>query len=220
MPLPGGGSAYWSRVKAIEKTNVTIEFFWRPYEVAAPWPVVLGLSNSEGSEVNVCKAGPYYDMPWFFHYHGSWGSTFLEMCVCTTNFEDVADVAATVKTYVKSSPTYKLQDGSAPSAGYSPITAGCDGKWHHVAATIEEIEEDSVAKTRVTTYWDYKQLSQQTATGTVIWGDTGHWLTIGLCGQNARLARWDMDEIRISDGILKPEEFQHKSRRGTYIIIR
>ena len=86
--------------------------------------------------------------------------------------------------------------------------------------TIEEFEEEAVRKTRVTTYWDYAQVESTTVVGTLNLKDTGHWLTSGLNGQSSRLARWDIDEIRITNGILAPNEFIRKSRLGVLVIVR
>lgn len=209
-----GGSAYWPRIMEIEKPNLTVEFFWRPFEVAASWPLVLGLSNEEGGSIAISSTSDTgKDFPWALYYNGAWSSTYLLVKFCTS------DQGVKRNDSVRVSPNYKLKDSSAPSCGYSPITSGCDGRWHHVAMTLEEFEEESVRKTRVTTYWDYAQVDSTTVIGTLNLKDTGHWLTSGLNGQSSRLARWDIDEIRITNGILAPNEFIRKSRQGLFLVV-
>ena len=65
-----GGAVVWTGLAPLARDRVTVEFFWRPYEKAAPWPVVLGISTRP--DRNVPASMNNAPIPWAFAYEGTW----------------------------------------------------------------------------------------------------------------------------------------------------
>ena len=155
--------------------------------------------------------------PWSFYYNGTWDYSQLILRFGT------CDAAGAVRsTQLTVSPQYTVGDGPGSSATPGWKNANYDGKWHHVAATIAESVTDGGATTNttVTTYFDYQQRTQKTVTGALV-----RYATSGLVLQpgdssTARLSTWDIDEVRITAGILTPEQFCRPGPKGLLLIVR
>jgi len=88
-----------------------------------------------------------------------------------------------------------------------------------VAITFDEFEEGGVTKTRLTTYWDYRQVDTKTCEGRLRLPERGY-LTFGKSSYASRFADYEIDELRITEGVLPPEKFCHNERQGVYMIVR
>lgn len=208
-----GGAVVWAGLAPLARDRVTVEFFWRPYEKAAPWPVVLGISTRP--DRNVPASMNNAPIPWAFAYEGTWARARLSFMTVVTN--DAG--GGRVRCEVSASPSF-TNDGSHRDdkpLGYG--IGGFDGRWHHVAATLETFEEAGAPKTRIRTWWDYAPLDERTCDGRVVWGEENA-LVIGRNGTGDRLATWDMDEVRITDGLLAPEQFLHVGQQGLTLYFR
>ena len=93
-----------------------------------------------------------------------------------------------------------------------------DGKWHHLAITMENFYDESGAQRMRRALWlDYEKLAENTAAGWLTYRD-GTEFGIGLA-TTALTGR--IDELRITKGVLPSEKFlRAASYLGTCIIIR
>lgn len=205
-----GGAVCYPHLDVLDRADITVEFFWRPFGKGAPWPCPLGLSKIQGNYASSLA-------PWSFYYNGTWDYSQLILRFGT------CDAAGAVhSTQLTVSPQYTVGDGPGSSATPGWKNANYDGKWHHVAATIAESVTDGGATTNttVTTYFDYQQRTQKTVTGALV-----RYATSGLVLQpgdssTARLSTWDIDEVRITAGILTPEQFCRPGPKGLLLIVR
>lgn len=213
-----GGTLYYPHIQQLERSNVTIEFFWRPYEKFAPWPVVLGLSGAVGTTAaRADHDGHPNKASWYFYYKNVWD--YAQLCLEM----DFLDAAGTTNAYeLVVSPRYTAintsHSGDKPGWG----TAEFDGKWHHVAATFQELVDDNnVTSTLVTTYFDYKPVASNTYAGRLYFnaGKTGLMTQMGYAS-GARLATWDIDEVRITGAVLPPSSFCRAFSGGLKLYFR
>jgi hypothetical protein len=125
----------------------------------------------------------------------------------------VDDQAAYYKhCYVRVDTDYSV-DGKFTSVSRSPF-AITDGKWHHIAITIEPLEDG--ARTRVTYYFDYGDPVVTEVAGRWLGMRHGNELTIG----EATSLLW-YDEIRVSKGVLPKARFlKQKSAGGLTVSVR
>ena len=214
-----GGTLYYPHIQQLERSNVTIEFFWRPYGKFAPWPVVLGLSGAVGT--TAAKAdhdGHPNKASWYFLYKSVWDYAQLDMVVDYIKNGD----GTTNAIEIAASPEYLSTNNAGQASTPGSALAAFDGKWHHVAATLEErVDANSVTTTVVTTYFDYKQKSQSTLNGRVFFnaGQTGLMTQMGYAS-GARLATWDIDEVRITGEVLPPSSFCRAFSGGLKLYFR
>lgn len=209
-----GGKAIWSDLpRGLARSNVTIEYFFRPYGRFSPQPCVVGMAADRDS-LGITNERVMRDVPWEFGYEVTWTNPRLLFSFACTN---VADGTVTTKRVV-ASPAYSpdLTHKADTPVGYGTIP---DTRWHHVAVTLAEFEEGGITKTTATTYWDYKEIGTDTLVGKLNFGNVNR-LIIGTGEVNDRESWWDMDELRISDGILAPDQFLYKSRTGMLMIVR
>ena len=205
-----GGSLSYQHIEVIERPNITIEFFWRPFDNAAPWPTPLGLAGTDTAE-NVNIDSPGTGM-WLFFYDGAWSYSQLMF-----KFAYMDGSGRHVANKIKVSPQYSF--GTQHQVGSTRwAETNFDGNWHHVAVTIEEYEDGGETHTKATTYFDYKKKESVDVVGTL--AATGR---SGLMMQRAsssayRLCNWDIDEVRITGKVLPPEQFCRRSGRGILLV--
>ena len=205
-----GGAVTYPHIAALDRADITVEFFWRPFGKGAPWPCPLGLSRVSGQYASSAA-------PWMFHYAGTWDYSQLFL---RFNTSDAAGGAHGKD--MSASPQYSVGDGPGSSATPGWKNANYDGRWHHVAATIAETVTDGGATTNttVTTYFDYHQRSQVTLAGSLVrCANSGLVMQPGD-SSDSRLCTWDLDEVRITAGILTPEQFCRPGPKGVLIIVR
>ena len=99
----------------------------------------------------------------------------------------------------------------------------CDGNWHHVALTISVSGKGSSATTTACIYKDYAPTPSWTKTydGTpfYIMGNAPVWLGTSPTDSPVYF-NGQIDELRISRGILEPEEFLRIGKKGIVIDFR
>ena len=205
-----GGMIAFPHVPGIARPNVTIEFFWRPFDTAAPWPSPLGLSGTAQSSVEINTDGI-----WNFYYRGVWNYAQLMFQFAYTN-----GTTRTISAQMPVSPSYSVgptkQDGSLKWAD-----AEYDGKWHHVAATITEYEGDGgEIHTKAVTYFDYKKKSEVDVVGRLYTTSKPGLMMQKSNGTGDRLAKWDLDEVRITGEVLEPEQFCYKAGKGFILLFK
>lgn len=204
-----GGAVLFGRCEAIERANVTVEFFFRPYEKAYRGATVVGLATGDGDALQLDIS--QNRNPWLFAYvpvsNGEYA--WLKLYCSYTDTDGLAKTAE-----IPVSPRYAtVETGSLPYW----FTAAFDGKWHHVALTLEELSE--TGKTRITTYWDKVQAQQVEIDGAIDFSAASRLMLGG--GGRLGFATFELDEVRISDGILAPAQFLAKGKRlGTLFLIR
>ena len=205
-----GGAVTYPHIAALDRADITVEFFWRPFGKGAPWPCPLGLSRNEGQYAST-KA------PWMFHYAGTWD--YSQLCL-RFNTSDAAGGAHASDMLV--SPKYSFGDGPGTSAKPGWKNANYDGRWHHVAATFAETVTDGGATTNttVTTYFDYQQRTQATLAGALVRCATSGLVMQPGDSSESRLCTWDLDEVRITAGVLTPEQFCRPGPKGMLLIVR
>ena len=103
----------------------------------------------------------------------------------------------------------------------------CDGKWHHVAITYAPNNDYPESKSDVKLYIDYGSeeggytYSGATSTLGLVTNPDSLMLVMGMGSNSANTYNGLIDEFRISDGALEPEEFlRAENAPGFSIIIR
>ena len=92
----------------------------------------------------------------------------------------------------------------------------CDGKWHHLAVTFKRV--DGGAATRISLYIDGELIAQSDKAGTLRHIE-GNSVALGYSVRETNNLVWTVDEVRISDGVLPPERFQHHYRPPTGLTV-
>lgn len=205
-----GKKMSYPHVAALERANVTIEFFWRPTGKSAPWPSPLGLSGTAGTQTDIGNSAL-----WDFYYMGSWSAAQLLF-----QFACVADGARKLSSAIAASPSYgNLESHQSETPGW--FVSECDGKWHHVAVTLREYEnEDGETHTEAVSYFDYTEKARTDMAGKLWTTGTSGLVMQNSNGVNNRLATWDIDEVRITGEVLDPSQFCRKSSGGMVLIFR
>ena len=113
---------------------------------------------------------------------------------------------------------YLKSDGTRDNQRLNFDVDVIDGKWHHWAFMFAPNASDST-KSDVAFYLDYEQVgSTQTLNGRVAYDDT---LRFAIGEGGASVPGTMIDEVRISDCVLTPEQFLHSTRMsGLSIIVR
>ena len=191
-----GGVISYPHVDAIERSNVTIEFFWRPFEKGAPWPSPLGLSGTARASIEMSTDGI-----WNFYYSSGWSKMKLVF-----QFATLDNGVRKVSSAIDVSPIY---NGSESHQSETPgwFLADFDCKWHHVAVTLREFEEAGVVRTEAISYFDYHEKARTTLDGSLCTTGTSGLMMQRSNGSYNRLATWDIDEVRITNGVLLPASF-------------
>ena len=130
-----------------------------------------------------------------------------------------------VNTGLKVSHVLLSEDGSLCNSGHviAPQNVG-DDKWHHIAYTIKPNATDP-GKTDLQYYVDYRLVASATADGRLCY-EPAQGATFNVCADT----RWAsgnkfyglLDEIRITRGVLGPDQFLQlrRERGGICVIIR
>lgn len=92
-----------------------------------------------------------------------------------------------------------------------------DGRWHHYAVTVEEIEVSGITKTELNLYFDYVNYGSQQFTGTLQYPENDA-CSFTICA-NDNFTGY-LDEIRISEGVLPISSFMYSIPVGTLISVR
>ena len=123
---------------------------------------------------------------------------------------------------LKTSFALVKSEGAEPSNTTNPIAAQsvADGAWHHVAYTFAPNAADDW-KTDVAMFVDHVKVGSATAAGRVNRTASGAF-TIAVDSRTANKLDAALDEIRITRGVLAPEQFLklRKVRGGLMLIIR
>ncbi|MBQ7187917.1 MAG: hypothetical protein IJR99_00725 [Kiritimatiellae bacterium] len=95
-----------------------------------------------------------------------------------------------------------------------------DGRWHHLALTMRRFQEGGVTKSTVCLYKDYEATPSFTKTVNGILYGNGHGeIKLGESSSAAYFSG-EVDELRISQGVLDPVEFLRVTAKGTVISVR
>ncbi len=123
---------------------------------------------------------------------------------------------------LKTSFAFVKSEGAEPSNTTNPIAAQsvADGAWHHVAYTFAPNAADAW-KTDVAMFVDHVKVGSATAAGRVNRTASGAF-TIAVDSRTANKLDASLDEIRITRGVLAPEQFLklRKVRGGLMLIVR
>lgn len=146
----------------------------------------------------------------------------LRLNQSTTSFEG-RDPASMWRVYVR--PTSKRHfDFEAHAYEQKYITTWTafptdidDGRWHHYAITVEQIDVSGTAKTELRLYRDYQSHGSQQFTGVLLYPANDD-CAFTICADN-NFAGY-MDEIRITDGVLPVASFIRPMPVGTAIYLR
>ena len=93
-----------------------------------------------------------------------------------------------------------------------------DGKWHHIALTLSQAN----GKVTASIYKDYEATPSWTKTkaGQLCYGAGYASVWVGASSSTTAFFNGRIDELRISRGILTPDEFLRHNKRGLAICIR
>lgn len=92
-----------------------------------------------------------------------------------------------------------------------------DGRWHHYAITVEQIDVSGTAKTELRLYRDYASHGSQQFTGILQYPENDD-CAFTICADNNFTGY--MDEIRVTDGVLPVSSFMRSMPVGTAIYVR
>ena len=93
-----------------------------------------------------------------------------------------------------------------------------DGRWHHIAMTVDQTADT----TTMQIYKDHAQTpawSKQT-TGRLYYGSAQGEVWLGASSSTTAFFKGRLDEVRISRGVLPPEEFLSYAKRGLVLQVR
>lgn len=147
----------------------------------------------------------------------------LRLNQSTTAFEG-SDPAPMWRVYVRASSKKALDFEAHEATQQKFITTWTsfpadidDGSWHHYAITVEQIDVSGTAKTELRLYRDYESYGSQQFTGVLQYpANDDCAFTIGADNNFTG----NMDEIRISDGVLPVASFMRSMPTGTAIFVR
>jgi hypothetical protein len=153
---------------------------------------------------------------WNFFYVGTWAYAQLRF-----EFAYLNDKGLRASAFIAASKSYVATADNHQSETPGWRGAEFDGKWHHVAVTMEEVTGDGGdVRTRVTSYFDYKTHDQKEVSGRLYaTGESGLMMQESN-GSGGRLSTWDIDEVRITGRILDVSEFCRKISAGAVIRLK
>ena len=94
-----------------------------------------------------------------------------------------------------------------------------DGKWHHYAITFDTNEANTL--TTVNVFDDYKQVVGNSQTSVGVYRYTGgHKLQMGMGSSNPPFTLGYINSLRFTRGVLTPDKFLGRVRRGTVVVFR
>lgn len=112
-------------------------------------------------------------------------------------------------------------EGEEPANSTNPLTPYTvgNGRWHHIAYTFAP-NADEAWKTDVAMYVDYKQVAAGTADGRVnLTPSVGGRFVIAVDERAANRFDGLLDEVRISRGVLTPDQFLQLRREGAGLLL-
>ena len=93
-----------------------------------------------------------------------------------------------------------------------------DGKWHHYALTFETNEDNT--ETTLSVYDDYKQVGESKTCVGIYQYSGGHKLQMGLGSSNPPFTLGYINSLRFTRGVLTPDKFLGRVRKGMVILFR
>jgi len=113
-------------------------------------------------------------------------------------------------------------DGTIPSANYLAWALPnlvSDGRWHHYALTIAPTDNDT--KTELELFYDYQSRGKKTVNSRMHFNPGGHRLMLGESSTDAmpNIVGY-VNALRFSRGVLAPDKFLGKGKRGFMILVR
>ena len=118
-------------------------------------------------------------------------------------------VWAIILAWDASAPRVWLKNPSNQGVGFPSGRPYFDGKWHHLAASLATVGEN----TEVKLYFDYELVDTQTIEGVLTSCANGS-LLVGESWDSSVATRGIFDEVRIHAGIVGPESFMRASLPG------
>ena len=120
----------------------------------------------------------------------------------------------------------RILDGTVPD--YPTWKLGrnvADGKWHHVAVTMEPFEDNGVEKTRIRLYDDYKLVNNGANDAYILQGrlhtnNNGYRLMVGESSTENPSVIGYVNSLRFTRGLLTPDKFMGRVRKGIVFIVR
>ena len=117
-------------------------------------------------------------------------------------------------------------DTSRINENMSSVVVG-DNRWHHIAMTIKPYRDSEGArKTTVCVYKDYGKDTNgapswtKTVSGWLFYGTGNASVWLGATSSTTSFFKGQLDELRISQGILEPSEFLRSAKNGMTILLR
>ena len=97
-----------------------------------------------------------------------------------------------------------------------------DNKWHHIALTLAHSGEGANTRLTASIYKDYEDSPSWTKTvnGSIYYGAGYASLWVGASASDTSFFNGQIDELRISRGVLAPSEFLRHRRNGCLIIFK
>ena len=120
----------------------------------------------------------------------------------------------------------RLSNGSVPGyPGWILDRVVADGKWHHLAVTMEPFEENGTEKTRICLYDDYKLVKNGEDDAYILPGRLhtnmdGYRLMVGESSTENPSVIGYVNSLRFSRGVLTPNKFLGRVRKGTIVIFQ
>lgn len=119
----------------------------------------------------------------------------------------------------------QAEDGKINESAVNEDTPAVFGdyRWHHVALTLKQsLDADGKRQTELALYMDYSSepVWTKTVLGSLNYGTgyAGVWL--GASSSATAFFKGRIDELRVSQGILKPAQFLRFAKNGLAIVIR
>ncbi len=165
-----------------------------------------------------------FTLEWFMQLSScETGAGLLRLNQSTASFEG-SDPAPMWRVYVRANSKKALDFEAHEATQQKYITTWTsfpddidDGRWHHYAITVEQINVSGTIKTELKLYRDYQSHGSQQFTGVLAYpANDDCAFTIGADNNFTGY----MDEIRISDGVLPVASFMRSMFAGTAIFVR
>ena len=204
-----GGEVYWPQNSLIERNRITVEFFAAFNELRSGANI---MRFSPG--FNAYNLNPYGkpSIPIWGMYMQSQGGGENDLKIVTMTYTNDTQRMAL---YCKQNPS------SADVGRHDFFTKAGDkmgdGRWHHWAITFDVVDG---IDTRYTLWCDYETVFTKTVPGLLNIPLNGSVLEICGAANTAALIDGQIDEIRITDGVLTPDRFMRRDKPGMVLICR
>lgn len=120
----------------------------------------------------------------------------------------------------------RILDGTVPDYPAWKLDRNvADGKWHHIAVTMEPFEDNGVEKTRIRLYDDYKLVNNGANDAYILLGrlhtnNNGYRLMVGESSTENPSVIGYVNSLRFTRGLLTPDKFMGCVRKGMTIVVR